>query len=53
MDSNVEEKVWKVISKLVFVPKEKGRDYKKKIEEMELNDKKRMLTLKRSKNQGK
>lgn len=47
MDSNVREKVWKAISKLRVVPKEKGKDYKKNIKEMKVNDNKRMLDLRR------
>ncbi|KAI5391408.1 hypothetical protein KIW84_076277 [Lathyrus oleraceus] len=46
MDSNMGKKVWKAIYNLGIVPKGKSRDYKKKIEEMEVNDKKRMLALK-------
>lgn len=34
LESNVGEKVWKVISNLVIVSKDKSRYYKKKISEM-------------------
>lgn len=41
MDSNVRDKVWKKISKLGVVAKDKAKDYNKKIAEMERNDKER------------
>lgn len=52
MDYNVGDKVWKAVSKLGVIPKEKEKYNKKKIEEIELNNKKRMLVMKVSKNRG-
>lgn len=49
MESNAGEKVWKAISMLGLVTKDKAKDYRKKIAEMESSNKKRREMAKTNK----